>query len=160
MSKPGQSPRTVMGDWLVAVLLRRLEVRRQLSARLNSGRPGWDDDEAAVAAAACELAMRACFGTGYDVRDVTAFAARLREASGENLGGGLMRLEALLRSALGEVDVDVTGIPLDVRVPAHVLATGGAFHQLGFGERRIRELVVEAEALVFERGGSPPLAGR
>ena len=104
--------------------------------------------------------MRACFGTGYDVRDVTAFAARLREASGENLGGGLMRLEALLRSALGEVDVDVTGIPLDVRAAAHAVATGFALHRLPSGERMVRGLVVEAETRVFERGGNPPLAVR
>jgi len=151
-------PRTVIGAWLVAMMLRQPEVRRQLSARLNDGRPGWSDDEAAVVKAACELAMRAYFGAEYDVRDVTAFASQLREAAGENLAGGLMRLEALLRSALGESDVDVAGIALDAKVKSYAVATGIALHQLGFVERRVGELVAEAEALAFERGNNPPLA--
>jgi len=139
-------------------MLGQREVRRRLSARLNYGRPGWDDDEAAVVGAACELVMRSYFGAEYDVRDVTAFAALLHGATNENLAGGLMRLEALLRSALGEADVDVTGIPLDARVRGQAAATAIALDKMAFGESRVSELVAQAEAIAFGRGSNPPLA--
>jgi len=159
-SVPGSSsPRTVIGKWLVAMMLGQREIRKQLSARVNYGRPGWNDDEAAVVEAACGLAMRSYFGAEYDVRDVTAYAALLRGATGENFAGGLMQLEALLRSALGEADVDVADIAIHARVKGYAVATAVALRKLAFGESQVKDLVTEAEAIASGRGRNPPFAG-
>ena len=89
---------------------------------------------------------------------MTTFASMLRKASGENLGGGLMRAEALIRSALGEAEVDVHDIGPQARLQVHLVASGVAAERLGLDERGVKELVAEAEDLTFARGMNPPLA--
>jgi hypothetical protein len=162
MNSPAHSaasrPRTTAGLWLVATLLGRSESRKLLSGRLNGGRPGWNDDEPAVVESTCELLMGRYFGADYEVRDVTAFVSMLREASGENLGGGMIRAEALIRSALGEAEVDIQDIGSLTRLQVHIVASGIAAERLGLDERDVGQLVAEAEDLTFAKGRKPPLA--
>ena len=49
-------PRTVMGLWLRAMLLRQAEVRKKLSPQLNGGKNGFNREEAGVVQGACGLA--------------------------------------------------------------------------------------------------------
>ena len=51
---------------------------RLLNPALNKGKPGWNDDEPAVAEATCELAVREYFGGDYDVRAITSFVSVMR----------------------------------------------------------------------------------
>jgi len=93
---PVPGPATVVGQWLQAIGLRQFDRRDELARRLSS--PTTDD--AAVAEAACQRAARSYFGPDYDVRAVTRFAEQLRRATGEDLGGGQMQTEAVIRAAL------------------------------------------------------------
>lgn len=86
-----------MGQWLRAVLLGQTELRDRLRPRLNGGDKGWNDDEPAVAEAACELAVGRFFGSSYDVRAVTAFVAELREATGNDPAYDQLKTEAVIR---------------------------------------------------------------
>jgi hypothetical protein len=102
--------------------------------------------------------VRQYFGPDYDVRAVTDYVATLRAATRDNGTFPQLETEALIRAALGETDVDVSGISrgarLSIQGPAAVLATD----RMGFGEAEMDQLITEAEQITFERGWHPPLA--
>lgn len=157
------SPRTIVGRWLVAALLGQEQLRDQLATRINPGGSGWTDDESAVAEAACEIAVRRHFRPGYDIREVTELAVLLRDLTGEDPGKEFVRdpmqVEAIIRAALGEADVDVSDVMADAKVIVHNMATVFVTATLKFGERDVKELVVKAERKAFKRGWNPPRAG-
>ena len=97
--------------------------------------------------------MRRYFGLDYNVRDVTALASLLREIVGDDLdsGVGVIEIEAVLRSALGETDVDVTGIKPAERFKVHCFAATMAVQQQGWSEREVHALIAEAEKCAAER---------
>jgi hypothetical protein len=152
---PSAGPRTWAGLWLRAALRGENELRRQLTGRLNGGKEGWNYDEPAVVDAACELAVRRFFPPGVDVREITAVASDMRQKS-KSLPGQL-KVEAVIRSALGEADVVIDDIK-----PPELLHIRGAivtylFIILG-AKFSVDELITEAENIAFERGWKPPLA--
>jgi hypothetical protein len=154
-------PRTIVGQFLRAMMQHNVELRKQLSAKLNGGKFGWKYDEPAVVQAACELAVRRLWGTNYDVRDITELVTFIRNASIERRGRskyGQLEMEAVIRSALGETDIDTSGIiPPDVFEIQGVMV-GAAIRKLGLSQPEIDQLLVEAENIAFERGWNPPLA--
>lgn len=154
-------PRTVMGLWLRALLLRYAEARKRLSPQLNGGNLGFNRDEAAVAQAACELAVRRLWGSDYDVRDITAAVSFMREADlekGHAPPSGQLEMEAVIRAALGEPEVDLSGIPRPMAWGIQIVAMGYAVRVLAMAEPEVDQLLVEAERIAFERGRHPPLA--
>lgn len=152
-------PRTCVGRWLRAVLMRDPELREQLRSTLNGGKEtGWNDDEPAVIEAACELAARRFFPEGYGVRAITTFVSELRVATGNNPPLDQLKAQAVIRSALGEADVIIGDITpaqrFNMRIAVTVLVTG----KLGLEEAAIDQLIVDSERIAFERGWHPPLA--
>ena len=110
--------------------------------------------------AVCELAVRRYFPPGYDVREVTAFVFELRQA----MAGGptpvdQLMTEAVIRSALGEADVDVSDVARDKRYLIHVWAATLAIARARMDEAAVGFLVTEAENIACGRGWHPPLAG-
>ncbi|HCU93515.1 MAG TPA: hypothetical protein DHU96_12615 [Actinobacteria bacterium] len=153
-------PRTVMGLWLRAMLLRQAEVRKKLSPQLNGGKIGFNRDEAGVVQAACELAVRRLWGSDYDVRDVSAAVSFMREANlqqGKEPHGQL-EMEAVIRAALGETEVDLSGIPRPLAFEIQIVATGYAARVLALTEPEVDQLLMEAERTAFSRGWNPPSA--
>lgn len=67
--------------------------------------------------------------------------------------------EALIRSALGEADADVSGIPAGVRYSVHPMIALHATVSARLDEAAVGQIVIEGELLAFERGWHPPLAG-
>ena len=121
-------PRTVMGLWLYALLTGDAERRRRLSGQLNGGRIGFNRDEAGVVQAACELAVRQFWGSGYDVRDITeavTFMRKANQARGRTPYGQL-EMETVIRAALGETDVDTAGILRPMAFEIHGAVTGSS----------------------------------
>lgn len=158
--RPEGKIQTVVGLWLQAMLVGDAEARRSLTRRLNGGKQGWNYDEPAVVEAACELAVRRFFGSGYDVREITAAVSWMRsadQAKGKTPHGQL-EMEAVIRSALGEADVDIGGIIPPVLMEIRGAALGYAVLKLGLREPEIAELIVEAENVAFKRGWNPPLS--
>lgn len=152
-------PRTYVGLWLRAVLLRQEELGYRLASKLNGGRQtGWNDDEPAVVQAACELGVGRLFGTSYDVRAVTAFVGKLREATDNDPKYDQLKTEAVIRLALGDRDVDTTGITAVEKYGIHSAALAGARAKLGLSEAEVNQLVTDAEKIAAERGFNPPLA--
>jgi len=151
-------PRTHVGRWLWAGLTGQRELRERLRPALNGGRDGWNDDEPAVVQAACELAVRQYFRPGYDVRQVTAFVAELRDALAGDPPVDQLAAEAVIRSALGETDVTVDGISPGAKYLIHSWAVTLATARSGLSESAIGQLIAEAENIAFEQGWHPPLA--
>ena len=153
------APRTCAGRWLRAMYLGQWELRDSFRWTLNNGqKTGWNDDEPALVEAVFELSVRQYFGPDYDVRTVTDYVATLRMATRDNGTFSQLETEALIRAALGETDVDLSGISrgkrFSIRGPAAVLA----IERMGFGEVEVDQLITEAERITFERGWHPPLA--
>jgi hypothetical protein len=153
-------PQTVVGLFLLAAYRREDEERRRLSARLNGGRRGWNLDEPAVVQAVCELAVRRYFGADYDVRQVTSEVTFVREAllARGRTPHGQLEMEAVVRSALGEADVDVSGISPSVAYWIHMEFAALVGARMDISDQTYGELVAEAEQVAFDRGFSPPLA--
>lgn len=153
-------PRTVMGQWLRAFVLRDANARQQLGRRLNGGKIGFNRDEAGVVQAACELVVRRLWGTEYNVRDITAAVSFMREANlakGKEPPYGQLEMEAVIRSALGETDVDISGIPRPLAYEVQILTTAYAAAKLSMLEPEIVQLIADAEQIAIGRGWNPPL---
>ncbi len=153
-------PRTIVGLWLRGLMLRDPEIWRPLSPRLNGGKLGFPREEASVVHAACELAVREYWGKDYDVRDITAIVMFIREA---DLANGKtpyrqLEMEAVIRSALGETDVDMSGIPRTAVFEIQIVMAGFIAVKLSWSEPKINELIIEAEQAAFSRGWHPPVA--
>lgn len=150
-------PATVIGQHALAAIVGDTERERYLINYLDgpSGGP-----ESAFWLAAAELAVRHYFGSGYDVRAVTALAAEARRIStmGNMEVFSLLDIEAVYRSALGEDNIDLSGIKLvgldKIRNSMVVLVV----LKQAWPELEIRDLIVQAEQITFERGWHLPLA--
>jgi hypothetical protein len=89
-------------------------LRDKLRTTLNNGRnKGWNDDEPAVVQAAGEIILRQYFGASYDVQTVSDFVVELRAATNNDGQFPRLKTEAVIRTALGETDVDTSDIELD-----------------------------------------------
>lgn len=151
-------PRTNVGQWLRATLLRQTELRDRLKTKLNGGKAGWNDDEPAVVQAACELAVSRFFGTSYDVRAITAFTAELREATAHDPRYDQLKTEAVIRSALGEQDVDTEGITASQKYLIRGAVVTLVYGKLRLSEADVDQLITDAEKIAVKRGWNPPLA--
>lgn len=158
VSSPG--PRTYVGQWLRAGIFEDRDTQMRLGARMNGGQKiGWNDDEPAVAEAACELAARRFFGLHYDVRQVTAFVAELRErVKNSRTPISQLEAEAVIRSALGERDVTIGDLRRSTLFNVRCLATGQLCLRLGLNRQEVEQLISAAENMVFDRGWNPPIA--
>lgn len=157
---PNAMPRTIVGLWLRGLMLRDPEIWRPLSPRLNGGKLGYPREEASVVQAACELTASEYWGADYDVRDITTTVTFIREA---DLANGKtpyrqLEMEAVVRSALGETEVDMTGIPRPAAFEIQIVIAGFIAVKLTWAEPKINGLIVEAEQVAFSRGCHPPLA--
>lgn len=135
--------------------------RRELGAKLNGGKLGFNRGEAAVVHAACQLAVRRLWGAGYDVRDISAAVSFMREASlakGKTPPYGQLEMEAVIRSALGEADVDMSGMPRPLAYEIQIVALGYAALMLALSEPELVRLIRAAAQVAVERSWKPPLA--
>jgi hypothetical protein len=72
---------------------------------------------------------------------------------------GQLEMEAVIRAALGEADVDTSGIPRPLAFEIQIAATGYVAANLRWQAPEIDRLIVEVEEVAFSRGWDPPLAG-
>jgi hypothetical protein len=161
-SRSAALPRTYIGRWMRASMLDHRELRDDLTATLNGGRRGWNDDEPAVVEAAFELMLRRYYGPeGPDGVSVEWLASLAQEAfAADKSPIDARQAETIIRAALGDSGADLGMIrPMDgYRVRGAVAAFLSVSMKLG--ESVVDETLREAERLAFERGFHPPLAPR
>jgi hypothetical protein len=157
-SERSGGPRTSVGLWLRAGLRGDNEDYRRLARTLNHGQKGWNDDEPAVVAAACEMAVRRFFAT-YRHVPVEEFVTDMCERiAKERAPSPQVDMEAVIRAALNE-NCDV---PLDIK-RGELLRIRGAVTAnitdiLKLNADAIDDFVAEAETVAIARGYSPPPA--
>ena len=152
---PSTGSRSIAGQWIVATVLDRWELRDRLVGQLRGPLRG---DELAVLRESARLALRSHFGDGYDVRSVTAFAVGVQESWGLPSGAGVMELEAAMRAALGEPDVDLSGIKVATLMEAYFFSVMRVARLREWDERALRNLVARAEAAAVKQGWKPQRA--
>lgn len=152
-----EAPVTLIGQFWLANFAGDTDRTSYLLNQL-SGQAG--GPESAFLQAAAELAAPRYFGPDYDVRAVTSLAAESQKYTKmsklEDLG--LLETEAVFRSALGEDNIDLSGIKLVDVDKMRGYLVGLIVLKQGWSETEIRDLMVEAEQLTLERGWHPPLA--
>jgi hypothetical protein len=70
-----------------------------------------------------------------------------------------LKAKAIIRSALGNKEVDTKGITSGQKYLIHVLVAAFASAKLRLVEADIDQIIVDAEKIAIERGWRPPLAG-
>jgi hypothetical protein len=73
-------------------------------------------------------------------------------------GAGVMELEAAMRAALGEPDVDLSGIRVATMMEAYFFSVMRVTRLRGWDERALRNLVARAEAAAVKQGWKPQRA--
>jgi hypothetical protein len=153
-------PASVIGRWLRALIVRDTDALPGLLARLNDGKPGWNRDEAGVMQAACDLAVARYFGASYDANAVAEFVSSLHriEQAGGTARHGKREMEAVVRHALADSDIDVSGINAQVAYEIQGRATVFVAWQLAWPPLMIDALLAKAEQIALGRGLRPPPA--
>ena len=154
------APRTAVGQFMASTLDGDMARSQYLRTRLQSGPGGvLHPGDVAFMEVAAELTALRYLGADYDVREVTALVAQGKAAvAGSSTEFGHLEAEAVFRVALGEEDVDLTGITRkDLYTLRTYLIILVALKQ-AWSEAEIRELIVQAEDAAFDRGAEPPLA--
>lgn len=147
-----QLPRTLMGRFLRASMLRQREESDKVAERFPefSSLPSLH-----VMIASFDIAIRRLFAPGADLAEISAFVAAIREAFGPDVPS--LETEALIRHILGD-DVEIDDIPPRTRTLAMVLVLGAVADYLKRDVNEVDAVLLEAEQLVFDRGFEPELA--
>ena len=95
-------------------------------------------------------ASRAYFGPQLDLREISAVVADMRAAFGDGVPS--LETDALIRLALGDEDVDTTGISEETMVRAATITVTSIADFWGQDEGKIFAIFERAEAMVRERG--------
>lgn len=152
-------PDTYVGQWLRATFLNDRDLRVKLSAHLNGGKPGWNDDEPAVVQAVCELAVHRFFGEGYDVRAVKEFVSEMRSKIARGKTPPAQEaMEAVICSALGEEAPEISTIKGSELLNIRGVAAAAVCALLNLSEPQIDEIIIAGESMARARGWAPPLA--
>lgn len=151
-------PRTYVGQWLRAMCLRQRELRIELQATLNGGKPGWNDDEPAVVEFASQIVLRQLFGNEYEAGEITNFVNNLQAATEGDPPVDQLNAEMLIRDALGEAKIDVKGISPGQRFLVRALMAATGAYLLDLNEAAVDEIISDSERNAFEHGCKPPIA--
>ncbi len=111
-------------------------------------------------AGACDLAVGRYFGASYGASAVTELVSFLRQAdqAGGEARHGQREMEAVIRHALAEAAVDVSGIDAQVAFEIQGSVTAFIAWQLAWPPPVIDALLAKAEQIAAGRGWNPPPA--
>lgn len=152
-------PRTHVGQWLMAALLNQQAERKRLALKLFNGDKGsWNYDEPAVVIIISEWAVRRLFPQPVDVREITSFVMKMRSMIHNTEPPDQLKTEALIRYALGDRNVDISGIKPDEMFGILGVVLGSVVHKLGITQEEIRKMIIDGENTAFDQGWKPPLA--
>ncbi len=161
--KQAPQPKTVAGQWLLAGILVKRDLRDQLAKSLNGGERGWNDDEPAVVESTCQITSRKLFPGGADGEEVAAFVTKMRSLilarNPDANPAGQDEAEAAIHVGLGHPGIDLSRFRKSAMLHARGAVIAGACSKLGMSDEVIAQMIVDGEQLAFERGWHPPLAG-
>jgi hypothetical protein len=139
-------------------LLNDNDLRKELTVHLNGGKPGWNDDEPAVAQAVCELAVQRFFGGVRDMEAVKEFVSEMRRkiARGKT-PPAQAPMEAVIRIALGQEASKALKLDGSELFNIRGTVAVGICDSLNLSERQINEMIIAGENMAKARGWAPPI---
>ncbi|WP_431936026.1 hypothetical protein [Micromonospora sp. RP3T] len=145
-------PRTLMGRFLLASMLRHKQESDRLAAEFNEF---GSLASAHVMIASFEIAVGQIFKPGVDLEEIGIFVSDMRRGFGSDVP--FLETEALIRHMLGE-DTAINDLSVRTKTAAMIftLMAWADFQQRD--EVKATHLVREAEQRAFERGHQPELA--
>lgn len=153
-------PRTYVGQFLRAMILRDKELQEEMRRGLNGGNPGWNSDEPVVVELACERILRLHFGQEYNARDIAEFLDLLELSAAGDPPIDRPKVEILIRGAIGEPGAEAKDIPRSQKFVLQGIMAPLAAFLLELDESLVDEIIADSERLAFERGWHPPLIRR
>jgi hypothetical protein len=139
------------------MILHQVELRNELRGKLNNGKPGWNYDEPAVAELVCQRILQLFFGKEYDAHDIAKFLDVVELAAADDPPVDRIKIEMLIREAIGEPDIEVNDISPPQRFVLRGIMIAMAAFQLELDEGTVDGIITDSERLAFECGWKPPL---
>ena len=162
--KQAAQPKTVAGQWLLAGILVKRDLRDQLAKSLNGGEsaagtttsPRWSRQPArSLPASSSPEAPTA--------RKLAAFVTKMRSLilarNPDANPAGQDEAEAAIHVGLGHPGIDLSRFRKSAMLHARGAVIAGVCSKLGMSDEVIAQMIVDGEQLAFERGWHPPLAG-
>jgi hypothetical protein len=148
-------PATAVGRWLAAILCHDHELRDRLVRYVPANAVGLLDDEKAVVAELCSLVASRYFGPGYEVGTVTEFARWMQSVWVGRYQVTVMQIEGVIRAALGETKIDLSGMEAPALSKAQLVAASKMSSALRWELATVEGLVCEAEVKASRKGWHP-----
>ncbi|SCG62195.1 hypothetical protein GA0070613_3507 [Micromonospora inositola] len=149
---PPPMPRTLMGRFLRASMLRQSSEREPLTARF----PEFSSlGSVHVMIAAFQIAVARLFEPNTGLKDVSLLVSDMRRAFGPELPS--LETEALIRFEMGE-DVAIGDLSVRTKTSAMILTLGTYADFVERNQAEVDGLLLEAEQRAFDRGHHPELA--
>ncbi|MEU5531462.1 hypothetical protein ABZ744_31465 [Micromonospora chersina] len=145
-------PRTLMGRFLLASMLRHKSESDRLSARFNNF---GSLASAHVMIAAFEIAVGHLFEPEVDLEEISIFVSDMRRGFGSDVPS--LETEALIRHMLGE-DVVIGDLSVKTKTAAMIFTLMAWADLQQRDETKVTHLVCEAERRALARGHQPELA--
>jgi hypothetical protein len=153
-------PRTYVGQFLRAMILRDKELQEEMRRNLNGGNPGWNSDEPAVVELAGQRILRLLFVKEDAAYSSAEFLDLLELAAAGDPPIDRRKAEMLIREMIGEPNVEAKDIPRSQRFVLQGMMAPLAAFLLELDEGSVDEIIVDSERLAFERGWHPSLIRR
>ena len=131
--------RTELTDLIRAIVRQDWGTVDQLTSALDDA--GWPGGPQVIGAAFAIVANRR-FRPGYDVREVTRFVAEIRDSYEDGRSLPALETEAIIRAALGEVDL-ADSINVDEAIPAQIVVLGKLLHDENLSEEQLEGFIAE-----------------
>jgi hypothetical protein len=153
-------PRTYVGQFLRAMILRDKELEEEMRRNLNGGNPGWNSDEPAVVELVGERILRLLFVKEDTAHSIADFLDLLELAAAGAAPIDRPKTEMLVREMIGEPNAEAKDISRSQRFVLQGMMAPLAAFRLKLDEGSVDEIIVDSERLAFERGWHPPLIRR
>lgn len=140
-----RGPDSIYGCWLAANLLGQHDRIAQYGSELRDRIPSGGAEQVSVAEGVFrELAARE-FSPEQDVRQIADFVDDFLQMLGEQNRVERLKVEALIRSALGETAVFVDDIGLGDRTKVYMGVSLAIIRRHGIADAEVIDLVIDAE---------------
>jgi hypothetical protein len=116
-------PRTYVGQFLRAMILRDKELQEEMRRNLNGGNPGWNSDEPAVVELVGQRILRLLFVKEDAAHSIAEFLHLLELAAAGDPQIDRRKVEMLIREMIGEPNAEAKEIPRSQRFVLQALSS-------------------------------------
>lgn len=145
-------PRSLYGRWLLALLYGPPELIEHYGEPLGKLTMEQGNSQSAISDRLFMRLVAMRFMPGQPVRDISDYVAAIVMAMDRSVRFGRLEAEALIRHALGEESVSLSGIDQDLATRIRGGFVAAIIREKGLAPEQVTRLVVEAEDWVASSG--------